>query len=185
MSNNENTNTTNEIRKELTINIVDKNITYTKMLDILGYVVESSKSISDNRIHKINGDYMFAGTVLSMFTDYEIGDDPNRDEIMEIFYSDKWGELTDKIGRKYDVFKSYYDAEVELVNAPLTNVNDTVVKIGQLIENVNNIVKAIDVDKLQGADVMGMISAINKYADEIQNTKADDAGNNITEFPSK
>lgn len=176
------------------INIVDNDkITYSKVIDFVLYVV--SKSYDENKMyHAYLRDYYETICLLTMYTDYD--DSFGFDDIMNIYNSESWAIILDKLGKKYQQFHYYIDSEVERINAPFADINGTIkvakealVKVNALIDAVINnddikkLIGDIDVNKIY--DILDTYNAMMGLEDETEifKVESDNTQGSVVEFP--
>lgn len=174
------------------IDIVDNNVPYSKVIDFALYVV--SKSFDDSKMfHAYLRDYYETICLLSMYTDYD--DSYGFDDIMEIYNSESWAIILDKLGKKYQQFHYYIDSEIERINAPFADINSTIsiaketlIKVSALIdavinnEEIKNIIGDIDVNRIY--DILDTYNAMMETKNTIDEVNNEDTNQgSVIEFP--
>lgn len=176
------------------INIVDNDkITYSKAIDFALYVV--SKSYDDNKVfHAYLRDYYETICLLTMYTDYD--DSFSFDDIMNIYNSESWAIILDKLGKKYQQFHYYIDSEIERINAPFADINGTIKIVKEALVKINTLIDAVinndDVQKILGEIDVGkiydildtynaMMEVSNNTVDEVDNK--DNIQGSVVKFP--
>ena len=154
------------------LKIVDKGITFSKMIDFVNYVVAKSFSADDHKYHAYLRDFYEMVSLLTMYTNYN-EDEYNIDEIMKIRMSKEWAKLEVELGDKYYQFINYIDRELDRINAPFAQFNDVLNSIGQLLEQVNGFMNYVSKDEnvkklVESFDTDTITDLLNSYANLIE-----------------
>lgn len=142
------------------LKVVKSEIPYSKVVDFINFVVANSFSKTTKQYHEYLTDYSEAVAILTMYTDCK-DYDMSFDDVMDFVQSDKWAKIKDELGDIYINFHYYVKKEIEYLNTPLRFADSAMGKAIEVMESINNILKAIDVEALKNYDFSKITEAID------------------------
>lgn len=142
------------------LKVVEREIPYSKVVDFIEFVRFNSYSKGDGRYHEYLMDYSEAVAILTMYTDCG-SYDFKFDDVMKFIQSEKWSKIKEELGDAYINFHYYVKKEVEYTNVPLRFADETMKKVTESAEKINQILGAIDVEALKNYDFSKIINAID------------------------
>lgn len=150
------------------INVVKNEIPYSKIVDYINFVVENSYSKTDGMYYAYLRDYSMTIAILTMYTDCD-DDKFGFDDIMAFITTPKWKQIQEELGDLYFSFRFYVNSEIEYRNAPMRSIDKTMQDVTVMVEKINSIVSAIDVESLKNYDYTKVINAIDALDNVNQN----------------
>lgn len=153
------------------LKITEKEISFTKTIEFVTYVVSKSFGENDGKYHAYLRDYYEMVSLLTLYTNYD--GEYNIDEIMAIKSSKEWNRIEVELGDKYYQFVNYVDSELNHLNAPFAKFDDVLNQIGQLLVNVNGLVEYMSKDEntkklIESFDTDTITDLLNTYANLIE-----------------
>lgn len=144
------------------INVVNKDISYDKVVEYIEFAVRNSYDKAGN-YHEYLQDYSEAIALITMYTDYD--GDFGFSDVMEFIQTDKWEKIKDELAEKYVNFHYYVKSEIAYLNAPLRMADRALATATITMMNANKILEAIDIDALKNYDFTKIANAIEELED--------------------
>lgn len=142
------------------VNLIKNEIPYSKIVDLIYFVVENSYSKNDGQYHEYLMDYSEAVAILTMYTDYG-SDNLSFDEVMNFVNSNKWKLIKEELGDDYNKFHYYVQKEIEYRNTPLRFADVAMKNVSTGLGKINELLGAIDIEALKQYDMSKIISTID------------------------
>lgn len=149
------------------INVIERDIPCSKVVDFIDFVVNNSYG-KDGRYHAYLRDYSEAVAIITMYTDCDISEH-SFDDIMELIASKKWNDIINALCEKYFRFDRYVNAEIEYRNTPMRYADDFVKSGIEVFNNINSVIKAVDIDALKQFDFSKITDALEEVNDFEEN----------------
>lgn len=178
------------------IKVTKNDISYTELVDMVGFAVDNSFSASNGEYHKYLQDYAEALAILVHCTNYTIEEgitiDQLYNEVMEISNSDVWdNEIVPELGSYYEKFVEYVDSEIETRQRPFAKFDSVLINVNELASQMNMIMKSVDSNKLSNYDFSKLLDAVEhiysgiESTNQKQNVRNEQNVDNIVEFNSE
>jgi hypothetical protein len=142
------------------LSVVNREVPYSKIVDFIEFVRFNSYSKKDGRYHEYLMDYSEAVAIMTMYTNCD-SFDFKFDDVMKFIQSEKWAKIKEELGDAYINFHYYVKKEIEYTSAPLRFADETMKKVAEGFEKINQILGAIDVEVLKGYDFSKIMNAID------------------------
>ena len=141
------------------VKLTNHEIPYSKIVEYIKFVVENSYSKENGAYHEYLMDYSEALAILSMYTNYD-ENDYGFDDIMAFIQSSKWDKIKEELGDNYINFHYYVKKEIEYLNTPMRKIDHIVNKFSDMVDEIEKILDAIDIDTIKQYDFSKLVNII-------------------------